>query len=208
MNEHYVGHQRHIKATITDRVDRLLQQAEERDKAMYQLETFILALAKAAGEELSEEDRRKSYHRSFDHVAECVLWHVPKTKYRELIEQLYSMPTEVMWRDWIWPRVKAVEAMRRGAGGLICRPASRYKMFWDDDIEIRSSAKYGYPDSGWYEVNLKKVEVNMHQQETPENKTPTPKGAEETELPPTPPVFTPHPVARPWWFKLFDKLRR
>lgn len=201
MNEHYVGHQRHIKATITDRVDRLLQQAEERDKVAQQLETLILAMAKAAGEELSEEDRCKSYHSSFDHVAQCVFWHVPKEKYQELRELLFSLSTDVMWCDWIWPRVKAVEAMRRGERGMICRPASQYEMFWDDDIEIRYSAQYGFPDSGWYEVSLQEPAA-------PENKIPEPDSTEETELPPTPPVFTPHPVARPWWFKFLDKLKR
>lgn len=208
MNEYYVGHQRHIKATIGERVDRLLDEAEERDKAMYRLETFVLALAKAAGEELPEEDRRKLYHPSFDHVAQCVLWHMPKERHEELIEQLRSMPTDAMWCNWIWPRVKAVKAMQRGSSGLICRPASRYEMFWDDEIEIRSCEDVGFPNSGWYEVSLKKMEVDMHKPSTPEVQQPAPKIPEEREPVPTPPVFTPPPIARPWWFKFFDKIRR
>lgn len=198
----YPGHQRHIKAQIETRLDAARERIQKTEKEQYQLSTFILALAKAAGEPLSEQDRFISYHPSFDEVARDVLCHMPKDKYQPMLELLCGMSTEDMWNLWIWPRVRAIRYMKSNKFGMIHGASARLPMFWDDEIEIEHN-------SGWYEIRLKPKQEEPQMKPSEQQKQDTTRVEPAAVAPePKPPVFTPHPVAQPWWKQWLEGLFR
>jgi len=199
MNERYVGHQRHIKAQINQRVFKRNQELEEQGLALRQYQALLIELCKLLDKEIPESLRGMIVHHSFREVAEKILWHMPSNKHAEMFELLDDLGPIDMWSKWIWPRVHAVRDLEKYGRGLVTRPAAKLPMFWDDQIQIRSCKEAGFPTSGWYEIMLNdpKVQVPVETETKPE-----PEPEPEPVLKPTDPVFTSHPVPRPWWASL------
>lgn len=196
----YPGHQRHIKKTIKTRTGGLRTKAQEAWNAEEQLRLLDLAMRKLRGEKLSEADADELYHPSFDTYAACILWHMPPEKYDYMLEQwaqLERQDPKLVMQNWIHPRVSAVKQMQMGLSGLISGPAAKLDLCWDDQIHPVHASHYGYEHNAWYQVSV----LVPKQQEEPIMES-------ESKQDPKPPVFTPPPVARPWWMTLIDKIRR
>lgn len=196
----YPGHQRHIKKKIEARLEIARKEIIEAWNHAQQLRALDISIMKARGQELSEEDREFQYHPSFDDYAQCILWHMPSERIDEGLEYLAKLYVEdpaYAWSNWIHPRVTAVRKMQAGMPAFITDPGADMDLYWDDQIQRRYASDYGRDNNGWYEATLKKPK---------EEKGPTVES--ERDVAPKPPVFTPPPVARPWWMQLIDRLRR
>lgn len=221
---HFPGRHRQARAKVDKRVEKVRKKIDEQLKRDNQMRLLNLAASKVRGEVLSEEEHAEQYHSSFDEAAEAIYWHVSPDNWPALSEQFSKLTFGQLWHEWIYPRMEAVRALKKGNSAMVTRPASQHKFFWDDQIKIRTSADAGFPDSHWYEVSLKEPAEKEPAPPEPEPVVITPEPEPQIDEEASPParehhaecerivqhraVFTPHPVARPWWLQIFNRLRR
>ena len=195
---HYPGHQRHIKKKIAAHLAVVHETIVKEYRQEQQFRILDIALKKVRGEELWDDQKDVIYHPSFDEAAEAMLWHMPEEKFQDMVDQLgrlYAQNPQLIWDWWIHPRMRAVKMMKAGLHAMISGPTADLDLCWDDQIMRLEESDH------WYIVKLKPEEPEQQEANMePESVAP--------EVPPKPPVFTPPPVARPWWMALIDKLRR